>query len=98
MALTLEEMKHVAKLARLELSDERLSELTRHINALMTHFERLGELPTEHVEPTSHSIPVYNVFREDGVLPCLPREQALAAAPEARDGLFIVPRIVEESE
>jgi len=98
MALTLEELKHVAKLARLELPDERLSELTRHINALMTHFERLSALPTGDVEPTSHSIPVYNVLREDTALPCLPREQALAAAPEARDGLFIVPRIVEESD
>jgi aspartyl-tRNA(Asn)/glutamyl-tRNA(Gln) amidotransferase subunit C len=98
MALTLEELKHVAKLARLELPDERLSELTRHINALMTHFERLNALPTENIEPTSHSIPIYNVFREDEVAPCLPREQALSAAPEARDGLFIVPRIVEEGE
>ncbi len=96
MALTLEQMRHVAKLARLELSDEKLLQLMGHINALMSHFERLQALPTDEVEPTSHSIPVYNAFREDVPGTPLPREEALANAPQARDGLFIVPRIVEE--
>ncbi|MCS6922982.1 MAG: Asp-tRNA(Asn)/Glu-tRNA(Gln) amidotransferase subunit GatC [Fimbriimonadales bacterium] len=96
MAITLEQMRHTAKLARLELSDEQLTELMHHINALMAHFERLQAMPLEGVEPTSHSIPVYNAFREDVAGETLTREQALANAPEARDGLFIVPRIVEE--
>jgi aspartyl-tRNA(Asn)/glutamyl-tRNA(Gln) amidotransferase subunit C len=96
MALTIEDMKHVAKLARLDLPEERLQELMKHINALMGHFDRLQALPTEGVEPTSYSIPVYNVFRTDEAGAPLPREKALAAAPESRDGLFIVPRIVEE--
>jgi len=96
MALTIEQMRHVAKLARLELSDEKLEQLMGHINALMTHFERLQTLPTDEVEPTSHSIPVCNAFREDVPGAPLPREEALANAPQARDGLFIVPRIVEE--
>ncbi len=96
MALTIEQMRHVAKLARLELSDEKLLQLMGHINALMSHFERLQALPTDEVEPTSHSIPVYNAFREDVPGTPLPREDALANAPQARDGLFIVPRIVEE--
>ncbi len=96
MALTIEQMRHVAKLARLELSDEKLLQLMGHINALMSHFERLQALPTDEVEPTSHSIPVYNAFREDVPGTPLPREEALANAPQARDGLFIVPRIVEE--
>jgi aspartyl/glutamyl-tRNA(Asn/Gln) amidotransferase C subunit len=63
MALTIEQMRHVAKLARLALSDEKLHQLMGHINALMRHFERLQALPTDEVEPTSHSIPVYNAFR-----------------------------------
>jgi aspartyl-tRNA(Asn)/glutamyl-tRNA(Gln) amidotransferase subunit C len=67
MALTLEQMRHTAKLARLELSDEHLIELMRPINALMEHFERLQALPLDEVEPTSHSIPVFNAFREDVV-------------------------------
>ncbi|MEN3001384.1 MAG: Asp-tRNA(Asn)/Glu-tRNA(Gln) amidotransferase subunit GatC [Armatimonadota bacterium] len=96
MALTIEQMRHVAKLARLELSDEKLEQFMGHINALMAHFERLQALPTDEVEPTSHSIPVYNAFREDVVGMPLPREEALANAPQARDGLFITPRIVEE--
>lgn len=96
MALTLEEMKHIAKLARLDLSEERLLALMKQINALMAHFERLQQLPTDEVEPTSHAIPVYNVFRPDEIGSSLKREEALAAAPEARDGFFIVPRIVEE--
>jgi aspartyl-tRNA(Asn)/glutamyl-tRNA(Gln) amidotransferase subunit C len=96
MAITLEQMRHTAKLARLELSDEQLIELMRPINALMEHFERLQALPLDEVEPISHSIPVFNAFREDVVGETLRREDALANAPDARDGLFIVPRIVEE--
>ncbi|CUU11190.1 MAG: Asp-tRNA(Asn)/Glu-tRNA(Gln) amidotransferase subunit GatC [Fimbriimonadales bacterium] len=96
MALTLEQMRHLAKLARLELDDAQLEALMAPINALMAHFEKLQALPLDEVEPTSHSIPVYNAFREDIVGTPLPREEALANAPEARDGLFIVPRIVEE--
>lgn len=96
MAITLEQMRHTAKLARLELSDEQLMELMRSTNALMEYFERLQSLPLEDVEPTSHSIPVFNALREDRVGETLPRELALSNAPEARDGLFIVPRIVEE--
>lgn len=96
MALTIEDMKHVAKLARLDLPEVELEEMARHLNALMTHFAHLQALPTEGVEPTAHSIPVFNVFREDETQPCLPRERALSIAPEARDGLFIVPRIIED--
>ena len=96
MALTLEQMRHLAKLARLELDDAQLEALMAPINALMAHFEKLQALPLDEVEPTSHSIPVYNAFRVDIVGTPLPREEALANAPEARDGLFIVPRIVEE--
>ncbi|MER3402704.1 MAG: Asp-tRNA(Asn)/Glu-tRNA(Gln) amidotransferase subunit GatB [Armatimonadota bacterium] len=96
MALTLHEMRHIAKLARLDLEDAQLEALMTPINALMAHFEKLQALPLDTVEPTSHSIPVFNAFREDVIVPSLSREEALANAPEARDGLFIVPRIVEE--
>lgn len=96
MALTLEAMRHIAKLARLELEDTQLEALMHPINALMAYFERLQALQLDEVEPTSHSIPVYNAFREDEVGTPLPHAEALTNAPEARDGLFIVPRIVEE--
>ncbi len=96
MALTLKQMRHVAKLARLELSDEKLTHYMHAINALLEHFETLQAMPLDTVEPTSHSIPVFNAFREDCVEEPLSRDLALMNAPEARDGLFIVPRIVEE--
>lgn len=94
--LTLEQIAHVAQLARLELSEEELSQMEKHINNLMAQFERLQELDTTGVEPTAHSFPVYNVFREDECQPALPQEEILANAPDHRDGCIIVPIIVEE--
>lgn len=94
-ALTPEQIDHVALLARLELTAEEKSKLTRDLNTILHHFERLQELNTEGVPPTSHPIPMQNVFREDEVRPSLPRDQFLAEAPDARDGFFVVPRIVE---
>ena len=95
MALTLEEVRKVALLARLELTDEEIERQGKNLNALLLQFEQLQELDVSGIEPTSHSVPVYNVMREDVVRPSLSREQALANAPESRDGCFIVPRIVE---
>ncbi|NUL82529.1 MAG: Asp-tRNA(Asn)/Glu-tRNA(Gln) amidotransferase subunit GatC [Armatimonadetes bacterium] len=96
MALTLDEMRHVARLARLELDDERLLRQMQHINALMSHFERLNAISTQNLEATSHATSVVDVLREDEARTGLTREEALEQAPESRDGLFIVPRIVEE--
>jgi len=70
--------------------------MEKHLNNLMAQFERLQDLDTTGVEPTAHSFPVYNVFREDAVQPSLPQEEILANAPDQRDGCFIVPIIVEE--
>ena len=93
--LTLDEVSRVAFLARLELSDAEKQRLTHDLNGIMEQFARLQELDTTDVPPTSHSIPLQNVFREDRARPSLPREQATANAPETRDGNFIVPQIVE---
>lgn len=95
MALSQEEIRKVALLARLELTDAELERQAKHINDLIAYFEVLKGVDVTGVEPTSHSIPVYNVFREDTVTPSLSREEVLQNAPEARDGFFIVPRIVE---
>ena len=94
-ALTPEQVDHVALLARLELTPEETRRLTRDLNTILHHFERLQELETEGVPPTSHPIPMQNVFREDEVRPSLPRDVILAEAPDARDGFFVVPRIVD---
>src|SRR5438045_5560446 len=93
--LTLEQVEHVALLARLELTPEEKTRLTGELNVILDHFERLQELDTSHVEPTSHAIPMQNVFRADEVRPSLPRDPFLAEAPDAREGYFVVPRIVE---
>jgi aspartyl-tRNA(Asn)/glutamyl-tRNA(Gln) amidotransferase subunit C len=93
--LTLEQVEHVALLARLELTPEEKTRLTEDLIVILQHFERLQELDTTDVEPTSHAIPMQNVFRADEVRLSLPRDEFLAAAPDAREGYFVVPRVVE---
>ena len=95
MKLSKEEIEHVALLARLQLSEEEKERLTGHLNQIMVHFEKLQELDTSEVEPTSHSIPVENVLREDVAGPSLPVKDVIANAPEARDDQFVVPQVVE---
>ena len=96
MALSADEVRKVALLARLELSDDEIEMQAKNLNNLLAQFEALQNLDVTGIEPTSHSVPVFNVLREDQSRPSLPREQALANAPEQRDGCFIVPRILGE--
>jgi aspartyl-tRNA(Asn)/glutamyl-tRNA(Gln) amidotransferase subunit C len=93
--LSLDQVKQVAALARLELSEAEESRLTGQLNDILLQFSRLQELDTTGVPPTSHSLSLENVFRSDVAVPSLPREAATANAPEKRDGNFIVPQIVE---
>ena len=93
--LTLDEVARVAFLARLELTDAEKARLTTELNGILLQFGRLQELNTEGIPPTSHSLPMQNVFREDIVRPSLSRDDATRNAPEKRDGNFIVPQIVE---
>ena len=95
MKLTNIEVEHVAWLARLELTDQEVDRLTNQLNSLMGHFEDLGKLDTQGVAPTSHSIPVWNVFREDIAGPSLTAEEAVSNAPESENNYFIVPQVVE---
>lgn len=95
MKLTRKDIESVAYLSRLELSDEEKDNLTGHINRLLEHFERLQQIDTSNVEPTSHVIPVYNVFREDKWRPSLPADEVVANGPQVADHCFVVPRVVE---
>jgi len=95
MKLSKKEVEHVAWLARLELTEEEKEQLTFHLNQLMVHFEKLRELDTADIEPTSHSIPIQNVFRDDIARESLLIEEALSNAPEAEDDYFVVPQVVE---
>ena len=94
MELTLEDVRKVAVLSRLELTESELDTQRGHLNGLLAQFEKLQELNVDGIEPTSHPIPMTNVFREDLMRPSLTQSQTLANAPEARDGCFVVPQIM----
>jgi len=93
--LTATDVAKVAALARLELSAGEQERMKSQLNDILDQFSRLQELDTETIEPTSHSLPMRNVFREDVSRPSLPRDAATRNAPEKRDGNFIVPQIVD---
>ena len=89
-----ETIEYVSILAKLELSEEEREQAKKDMGRMLDYIDKLGELDTEGVEPMSHVFPVQNVFREDVVTNSDIREQLLANAPEQKDGMFMVPRIV----
>jgi aspartyl-tRNA(Asn)/glutamyl-tRNA(Gln) amidotransferase subunit C len=98
MKLSKEEVKHVARLARLSVSEEEIEVFSRQLSEILTYIGKLNELETSNIEPTSHVLDIKNVFREDRITPSLSREEALAGAPEQEDGFFRVPKIIGERE
>jgi aspartyl-tRNA(Asn)/glutamyl-tRNA(Gln) amidotransferase subunit C len=86
-----EQVLHVARLARLELSDDEVTKIAGELSNILEHIEKIGELDLEGVPPTSHSVEVANALRPDEPWPCLPREVALAQAPDVADDGFRVP-------
>jgi len=95
MKLTKKEVEYVAHLSRLKLGPGEAESFTARLDEILTYFEKLKELNTSEVEPTSHSMPMANAFREDSVKPCLEVEDALANAPEKEGNFFKVPKIIE---
>jgi len=95
MALTRADVEHVARLARLALTDDEIEQLTVELGAVLEHAADVASLDLADVPPTAHPLPLRNVLREDEVRPSLDREEVLAAAPAAEDGRFRVPRILE---
>jgi aspartyl-tRNA(Asn)/glutamyl-tRNA(Gln) amidotransferase subunit C len=86
-----EQVLHVAKLARLKLSDAEVERMTGELSNILEHVERMDELDLEGVEPTSHVVELQNVLRDDVPRESLPRERALEGAPDAADEGFRVP-------
>ena len=86
-----EQVLHVAKLARLKLSDEEVERMSDELSSILEHVERIGELDLDGVEPTSHVVDVENVLRPDEPRPSWPRERMLAEAPDVAAGGFRVP-------
>jgi aspartyl-tRNA(Asn)/glutamyl-tRNA(Gln) amidotransferase subunit C len=95
MKITKKEVEYVAHLARLNLGPEEAESFTARLDEILTYFEKLKELDTANVEPTSHSIPMVNAFREDQVKPSLDIEDALSNAPDKEGNFFKVPKIIE---
>jgi aspartyl-tRNA(Asn)/glutamyl-tRNA(Gln) amidotransferase subunit C len=90
------DVEHVARLARLALTDGEIEKMREQLNGILAYIEKLNALQTDGVEPTSHAVPMVNVMRDDAPAPCLPREEALANAPDRAGEFFRVPRIIED--
>ena len=93
MAISEDEVRHVAMLARLGLTDEQVAHLSVEMNDILVQIDRIQALDLTGVEPTTHAAAVVNVVRADDVRPCLTREAALLNAPEQQDGAFLIPKL-----
>lgn len=96
MKLSKQEVEHVAKLARLAVSEEEKEAFGRQLSEILTYVGKLNELDTSKVEPTSHVLDLSNVFRDDVVRESLPAAEVLANAPDRVNDHFRVPKIIEE--
>jgi aspartyl-tRNA(Asn)/glutamyl-tRNA(Gln) amidotransferase subunit C len=94
MKISPEEVKHVADLARLEMSSAEVESMTRQLDGILSYVAKLNELDTKGVEPTTHAISIVNAFREDEVKPSLDREETLANGPQQDGEAFVVPKII----
>jgi aspartyl-tRNA(Asn)/glutamyl-tRNA(Gln) amidotransferase subunit C len=90
-----DEVKHIAKLARLQLSEDELPRYTEQVGRILAFFDELKQLDTAGVPPTAHPIPVSNAFRADVLKPSLGADEALANAPQREGDYFRVPKILE---
>jgi aspartyl-tRNA(Asn)/glutamyl-tRNA(Gln) amidotransferase subunit C len=93
--ITIDEVKHVANLARLAITEEEADKFAKQLDAIITFAEQLNELDTNNIEPTSHVLDMKNIFREDEAKPGLPVEEVLKNAPDHEDGQIKVPAIIE---
>ncbi len=89
------DVRDVARLARIELSDEEAATFQSQLGSVLEYVEQLGRLDVSQVEPTAHAAPVFNVFREDVAKPGLERAAVLANAPHAANNLVVVTKVIE---
>src|SRR4051795_8998906 len=95
-AITRDDVAHLARLARIAMTDDELDKLSGELDVILGAVARVQEVAAADIPPTSHALPLTNVLRADEPRPSLGPEAALAAAPEAQDGRFRVPRILDE--
>lgn len=95
MKITKETIEHVANLARLNLTEQEKEKLTIEMESIISYVDKLNELDTTNVNPSSHVLPLQNVFREDVTIKSYDRDKILSNAPSQEDGCFKVPKVVE---
>ena len=95
MSLTLDQVRWVAHLARLDLGEAELEIMTRQLSAILEYVDQLQKINTDQVEPLAHPLPIHNVFRPDEPAPSLPVEAALQNAPDRRGDFYGVPAVLE---
>ena len=94
MAISINDVEHIAGLARLELTPEEKKRFQIELGKIIEYFDQLKKLDTSQVSPMTHAVPLENVLREDQITPCLPVEEALQNAPQKKEGYFQVPKVV----
>jgi len=97
-AISLEQVRHVARLARLQLDDAQVQRFASQLESILEYVAKIGQVNTSAVEPMAHALPLCNVFREDVARPGLPLEQVLMNAPETDGPFFKVPKIIGGDE
>ena len=95
MKITVEDVEHVARLARLELTPEERGTFTGQMDAILAYVDTLNELDTRGIVPTSHAVPLENAFRDDVARPGIGVEAALANAPDRSGSFYRVPKVIE---
>jgi aspartyl-tRNA(Asn)/glutamyl-tRNA(Gln) amidotransferase subunit C len=95
-AISREEVAHLARLSRLAVTGEELDTFAGQLDVILQAVARVGEVAAADIPPTSHAVPLTNVMREDVPAPGLSRDEALAGAPDAAEGRYRVPRILDE--
>jgi aspartyl-tRNA(Asn)/glutamyl-tRNA(Gln) amidotransferase subunit C len=96
MAVTIKDVEHIAKLAKLEFTDAEKEKFTHQLNQILEYVEQMNKLDTSHVEPLSHVIELSNVFRADEVKQGVSTEEALKNAPSKTEEFFKVPKVINE--
>jgi aspartyl-tRNA(Asn)/glutamyl-tRNA(Gln) amidotransferase subunit C len=97
-SITVDEVRHVAKLARLDLPESRLERLTGQLESILGYVAQIQKVDMTGVEPMAHAVPLHNVFRQDIVEPSLPLEKVLQNAPETDGPFFKVPKVIGGDE
>jgi aspartyl-tRNA(Asn)/glutamyl-tRNA(Gln) amidotransferase subunit C len=95
-AISREEVAHLARLSRLAVTEQELDQFAGQLDVILQSVARIGDVAADDIPPTSHSVPLTNVYRDDVVQPSLTQQEALSGAPDSAEGRFRVPRILDE--